>query len=58
MYSPVGVLLKEWCHIDGNNVITLVAVVRNGISVGKAGDRPGLNSGIFVMMFKNFAPPP
>ena len=43
MYSVLGVLLEEWCRIDGNDVITLVGVVRNGISVGRVGGRPGLN---------------
>ena len=44
MYSVLGVLLEEWCRIDGNDVITLVGVVRYGISVGRVGGgRPGLN---------------
>ena len=37
MYSVLGVLLEEWCRIDGNDVITLVGVVINGISVGRVG---------------------
>ena len=51
MYSLLGVLLEEWCRIDGNDVITLVGVVRNGISVGTVGGRPGLNLGMVFTTF-------
>ena len=37
MYSPLGVLLEEWCRIDCNDVITLVGVVKNGNSVDRVG---------------------
>ena len=51
MYSPLGVLLEEWCRIDGHDVITMVGVVGNGNSVGRVGGRPGLNLGMVFTTF-------
>ena len=56
MYSPLGVLLEEWCRIDGHDVITMVGVVRNGISVGRVGGQTWsqFRNGIYNI----FDPPP
>ena len=51
MYSPLGVLLEEWCRIDGHDVITTVGVVRNGNSVGRVG---GLTWSHLGMVFTTF----
>ena len=50
VYSVLGVLLEEWCCIDGNDVITLVGVVRNGKFCGRAD--------LVSIMYNIFDPPP